>query len=99
MSRRQARLTTGASEALNRHRKRWLWRDHGLASATETGKPLDRHNVCKRSFTLATYSHVLPGMGDAAGDGRSPRLKPGCNKRVPATNQMPPNSFRHFARF
>ena len=120
-SRRQVRLTAGATEALKRHRKRQLeerlrvaglWRDHGLVFATETGTPLDRHNLCQRSFepllkkaglprirfhdlrhtcatllltrevhpkivqellghstiaiTLDTYSHVLPGMGDAA---------------------------------
>jgi integrase len=119
-SRRQVRLTAGATEALKRHRKRQLeerlrvaglWRDHGLVF-TETGTPLDRHNLCQRSFkpllkkaglpgirfhdlrhtcatllltrgvhpkivqdllghstiaiTLDTYSHVLPGMGDAA---------------------------------
>jgi hypothetical protein len=32
----------------------------------ETGTPLDRHNLYQRSFTLETYSHVLPGMGDTA---------------------------------
>ena len=120
-SRRQVRLTTGAAEALKRHRKRQLeermrlaglWRDHGLVFTTEAGTPLDRHNIIQRSFrpllekarlpairfhdlrhtcatllltrevhpkivqellghstiaiTLDTYSHVLPGMGDAA---------------------------------
>ena len=120
-SRRQIRLTAGATEALKRHRKRQLeerlrvaglWRDHRLVFTTEMGTPLDRHNLCQRSFkpllkkvglpgirfhnlrhtcatllltreihpkivqellghstiaiTLDTYSHVLPGMGDAA---------------------------------
>jgi integrase len=120
-SRRQVRLTTGDMEALMRHRKRQLkerlkvaglWRDHGLVFTTRTGTPLNRHNLCQRSFkpllkkvglsgirfhdlrhtcatllltrgihpkivqellghstiaiTLDTYSHVLPGMGDAA---------------------------------
>lgn len=120
-SRRQVRLTQGAAEALKRHRKRQLeermriaglWQDHGLVFTTETGTPLDRHNIIQRSFrpllekanlpairfhdlrhtcatllltrgvhpkivqelldhstiaiTLDTYSHVLPGMGDAA---------------------------------
>jgi integrase len=120
-SRRQVRLTAGATEALKRHRKRQLeerlriaglWRDHGLVFTTETGTPLDRHNITQRSFkpllnnaglpeirfhdlrhtcatllltrgvhpkivqellghstiaiTLDIYSHVLPGMGDAA---------------------------------
>ncbi|MGH3085688.1 MAG: site-specific integrase [Rubrobacteraceae bacterium] len=120
-SRRQVRLTIGATEALKHHRKRQLeermrvaglWRDHGLVFTTETGTPIDRHNLCQRSFrpllqkaglsrirfhdlrhtcatlllargvhpkivqellghstiaiTLDTYSHVLPGMGNAA---------------------------------
>jgi integrase len=88
-----------------------MWQDHGLVFATEIGTPLNRHNLCRRSFkpllkkaacrirfhdlrhtcatlllakgvhpkivqellghatiavTLDTYSHVLPGMGDAA---------------------------------
>lgn len=120
-SRRQVRLTAGATEALKRHRRRQLeerlrivglWRDNDLVFTAETGTPLDRHNLCQRSFkpllekaglsgirfhdlrhtcatllltkgvhpkivqellghstiaiTLDTYSHVLPGMGDAA---------------------------------
>lgn len=119
--RRQVRLTAGAAEALRHHRKRQLedrervarmWQDHGLVFATEIGTPLNRHNLCRRSFkpllkkaglleirfhdlrhtcatllltkdvhpkivqellghatiavTLDTYSHVMPGMGDAA---------------------------------
>ena len=120
-SRRQIRLTLGATETLKRHRKRQLeervriagmWQDHGLVFTTELGTPLNRHNLIQRSFkpllneaklpdirfhdlrhtcatllltagvhpkivqellghstiaiTLDTYSHVLPGMGDAA---------------------------------
>jgi len=121
-SRRQIHLTAGATEALKRHRKRQmqerlrvagLWRDHGLVFTTKRDTPLNRHNLCHRSFkpllqkagllsgirfhdlrhtcatllltrrvhpkiaqellghssiaiTLDTYSHVLPGMGDAA---------------------------------
>jgi integrase len=120
-SRRQVRLTAGATETLKRHRRRQLeerlrivglWRDNDLVFTAETGTPLDRHNLCQRSFkpllekaglsgirfhdlrhtcatllltkgvhpkivqellghstiaiTLDTYSHVLPGMGDAA---------------------------------
>jgi integrase len=89
-----------------------MWQDHGLVFAMEIGTPLNRHNLCRRSFkplhkkaglpeirfhdlrhtcatlllakgvhpkivqellghatiavTLDTYSHALPGMGDAA---------------------------------
>src|SRR5215208_3333943 len=64
-SRRQVRLTAGATEALKRHRKRQLeerssvaalWQDHGLVFTTKVGTPLNRHND--------TYSHVVPGMRD-----------------------------------
>lgn len=58
-SRRQVRLTNGAVSALRAHRKRQLerrmeyagiWKDHGLVFTSETGTPLNRHNVAQRSF-------------------------------------------------
>lgn len=70
-SRRQVRLTAGATEALKRHRKRQLeerlrvaglWRDHGLVFTTETGTPLDRHNLCQRSFKRLLKRAGLPGI-------------------------------------
>ena len=27
-----------------------MWRDHGLVFTTEIGTPLNRHNLCQRSF-------------------------------------------------
>ncbi len=58
-SRRQVRLTAGAVSALKVHRKRQLehrmeyaglWEDHGLVFTSDTGTPLNRHNVARRSF-------------------------------------------------
>lgn len=119
---RNIKLTTGATEALKRHRKRQLeermrlaglYEDHGLVFPNQTGKTMNVKNLTARSYkpllkraglpatvrlhdlrhtcatvllsrgvhpklvqellghknisiTLDTYSHVLPGMGDAA---------------------------------
>jgi integrase len=58
-SRRQVRLTAGAVFALKSHRKRQLeyrmefaglLEDHGLVFTSDTGTPLNRHNVAQRSF-------------------------------------------------
>ncbi len=58
-SRRQVRLTAGAVSALKSHRKQQLeyrmefaglWEDHGLVFTSDTGTPLNRHNVAQRSF-------------------------------------------------
>lgn len=68
-SRRGIRLTTGATEALKRHRKRQLeerlrvaglWQDHGLVFTTKLGTPLNRHNLCQRSFKPLLEQAGLP---------------------------------------
>jgi integrase len=68
-SRRRVRLTTGATEALKRHRKRQLeerlrvaglWQDHGLVFTTKLGTPLNRHNLCQRSFKPLLEQAGLP---------------------------------------
>ncbi len=68
-SRRRVCLTNGATDALKRHRKRQLeerirvaglWRDYGLVFTTETGTPLDRHNLVERAFKPLLKKAGLP---------------------------------------
>ncbi|MDQ3910212.1 MAG: hypothetical protein M3305_00155 [Actinomycetota bacterium] len=56
-------------EALKRHRKRQLeerlrvaglWQDHDLVFTTESGTPLNRHNLCQRSFKALLKKARLP---------------------------------------
>ena len=68
-SRRRVRLTAGATDALKRHRKRQLeermrvaglWRDYDLVFTSETGTPLDRHNLVQRAFKPLLKQAGLP---------------------------------------
>lgn len=68
-SRRRVRLGKGAVVALKAHRKHQLeqrmrlaglWEDHGLVFTTDVGTPLDRHNVCRRSFKPLLKRAGLP---------------------------------------
>jgi len=62
-------LAAGATEALKCPRKRQLeerssvatlWQDHGLVFTTKLGTPLNRHNLCQRSFKSLLKKAGLP---------------------------------------
>ena len=39
-----------------------MWQDHGLVFATEIGTPLNRHNLCRRSFKPLLKKAGLPDV-------------------------------------
>jgi integrase len=68
-SRRSVKLTSKAIEALKRHLERQLgeidrvgslWIENGLIFASETGEPLNRHNLIRRSFKPLLKRAGLP---------------------------------------
>jgi integrase len=68
-SRRSVKLTSIAIEAVERHLERQLgeidrvgspWRENGLIFASETGDPLNRHNLTRRSFKPLLKRAELP---------------------------------------
>jgi integrase len=68
-SRRSVKLTSKATEALKRHLERQLveidrvgslWSENGLIFASETGEPLNRHNLTRRSFKPLLKRAGLP---------------------------------------
>src|SRR5215212_7338042 len=68
-SRRSVKLTSNAIEVLKRHLERQLgeidkvgslWSENGLIFASETGEPLNRHNLIRRSFKPLLKQAGLP---------------------------------------
>jgi integrase len=68
-SRRSVKLTSKAIEALKRHLERQLgeidrvgslWNENGMKFASETGEPLNRHNLTRRSFKPLLKRAGLP---------------------------------------
>jgi integrase len=68
-SRRSAKLTQGALDALRSHLKRQLqeidragslWRENGLVFASETGEPVNRHHLPSRRFKALLRRAQLP---------------------------------------
>jgi integrase len=68
-SRRSVKLTSKATEAINSHLKRQLaeidrvgslWSENGLIFASETGEPINRHNLTRRSFKPLLKRAGLP---------------------------------------
>jgi len=68
-SRRSVKLTSNAIEVLKHHLERQLaetdrvgslWRENGLIFASESGEPLNRHNLTRRSFKPLLKRAGLP---------------------------------------
>jgi integrase len=68
-SRRSVKLTSGAIEVLKSHLERQLaeidrvgslWSENGLIFASETGEPINRHNLTRRSFKPLLKQAGLP---------------------------------------